>query len=159
MIYLTSWESQLGSLNLGVSTWGHPWSKPRSPLPAGVGGPWNLKNHGISSSLCNIDYIILVRIKLSNCDLYMARNAHTDNLGQKQILRGLKKSNTDKIETLILDKRTDKLNLRTLIETGTFLTLTSRWRTYMPGKWGLYISCTLPIFFGAVLKKSRNISN
>ena len=36
----------------------------------------------------------------------------------------------------------DKLNLRTLIETGTFLTLTSRWRTVIPGKWGQYISLT-----------------
>ena len=47
----------------------------------------------------------------------------------------------------------DKLNLRTLIETGTFLTLTSRWRTYIPGNRGQYISCTLPIFFEVALKK------
>ena len=43
-----------------------------------------------------------------------------NTLGQKQILRGFNKPNTDEIGTLISDKRTDKLNLRTLIETGTF---------------------------------------
>ena len=33
------------------------------------------------------------------------------------------------------------------------MTLTSGWRTSMPGKWGQYISCTDPIFFDAVFKK------
>ena len=33
----------------------HPRSKPHSPWPAGVGGPWNLKNHWISPTLIPIE--------------------------------------------------------------------------------------------------------
>ena len=34
-----------------MTTRDHSRSKPHGPGPAGVGGPWNLKNHWISSSL------------------------------------------------------------------------------------------------------------
>ena len=34
-----------------MTTRDHPRSKPHGPEPAGVGGPWNLKNHWISPTL------------------------------------------------------------------------------------------------------------
>jgi len=38
-------------LTIYMTTRDHPRSKPHGPGPAGVGGPWNLKNHSISPRL------------------------------------------------------------------------------------------------------------
>ena len=50
-----------------MTTRDHPRSKPHGPKPAGVGGPWNLKNHWISPSLeSNWTVSILWTSMLSN---------------------------------------------------------------------------------------------
>ena len=60
-------------LKFYFTTRDHPLSKPHSPWPAGVGGPWNLKNHWISpnlpGALIETDSITTT-VRVLQCHLY-----------------------------------------------------------------------------------------